>query len=355
MAAAAGVSTATVSHVLNRPELVSTRARARVEEVIEELGFVRNASARQLSDGHSRAIGLVVLDASPFNTEMTRGVEDAVKKDGYVVIVCNSASSADREQQNLRLLEEQRVGGVLITPVAHAKLPVLDRLRASGTPVVFLDHRGGLRVCSVSVDDVAGGRLAAEHLLALGHRRIALIGGRASVQPDAERRQGFLETLSSAGVELGPEADITTEMLHVEDGEAAATRLLELPEPPTAVFCANDLLAIGALRAALTHGCVVPNELAIVGYDDVVFAELATVPLTSVRQPIYDLGYSAARLLLDEVTNSSHHHKRHIFEPELIVRESTIGRTIPHALAAPITADTVNIPSNNRPRGKPTR
>lgn len=325
----ARVSTATVSHVLNRPELVAEATRLRVEQVIAQLGFVRNATARQLSDGHSRALGLAILEANPFNIEIQRGVEDAVKAAGYVVIVCTSANSPQREEENLRLLEEQRVAGVLITPVASAK-PVVTRLRASGTPVVLVDHRAGKNTCSVSVDDVAGGRLAAQHLLELGHRRIAVVSGSQSVQPNAERRTGFLESLGASGVKVPPQLDLVTDILRVEDGEAAGATLLDTPKRPTAVFCGNDLVAIGLLRAAIARGLSIPYDVAIVGYDDVVFAELATVPLTSVRQPTYDLGYSAAKLLLEEAgAKPNHRHERLIFKPELVVRESTVGNTSP--------------------------
>lgn len=323
----AGVSTATVSHVLNRPERVAASTRTRVAEVIAELGFVRNASARQLSDGRSRAVGLVVLDANPFNTEIARGVEDALKPAGYVVIVCNSAGSKEREEENVRLLEEQRVGGVLMTPVATSRIPALDRLRASGTPVVLVDHRGGNESCSVSVNDVVGGRLAARHLYELGHRQVGIVNGPSSIQPNAERRKGFIEALRKEGIDVKRECDLQTDVLRVEAGEEAGEHLLSLRHPPRAVFCGNDLLAIGVLRATLAHGLSVPEDIAIVGYDDVVFAELATVPLTSVRQPIYELGYSAANLLLKEIRDAqdgiAHSHERLVFKPELVVREST--------------------------------
>lgn len=339
----ANVSTATVSHVLNRPERVAASTRARVEEVIAELGFVRNASARQLSDGRSRAVGLVVLDANPFNTEIARGVEDALKPAGYVVIVCNSAGSTEREEENLRLLEEQRVGGVLITPVASSRLAALDRLRASGTPVVLVDHRGGSDSCSVSVNDVVGGRLAAKHLHGLGHRRIAIVNGPSSIQPNAERRKGFLQALEKEGVGVPPEYDLQTDALRLEAGAAAAERLLAAKRPPTAVFCGNDLLAIGVLRASLARGLSVPKDIAIVGYDDVAFAELATVPLTSVRQPIYDLGFNAAHLLLSEISDVAdgvaHEHKRLVFKPELVIRESTVALEA----RAPMTAADASI------------
>jgi LacI family transcriptional regulator len=333
----AGVSTATVSHALNRPELVAESTRERVKEVIAEIGFVRNASARQLVDGHSRTLGLAILEANPFNTEIARGVEDAIKDAGYVIIVCTSANTVEREKQNLRLLEEQRVAGVLITPVASAK-PIVARLRANGTPVVLVDHRGGRGTCSVSVDDIVGGGLAARHLAELGHRHIGVISGPQSIQPNAERRQGFIDILGAAGIAMPKNYDLITDILRVDDGEAAGGKLLDLPHPPTAVFCGNDLLAIGLLRAALTRGLSVPKDVAIVGYDDVVFAELASVPLTSVRQPIYELGFNAAKLLLDEVAKGSRHkHQRLIFKPELVVRQSTVGRA--HAVVGTSDGD----------------
>jgi LacI family transcriptional regulator len=185
------VSVGTVSNVLNRPELVSTATRTRVLDAIAELGFVRNESARQLRAGSSRTVGLVVLDiANPFFTDVARGVEDVVSAAGLALILCNSDDRPEKESAYLAVLAEQRVQGVLITPTARLS-PDLDALRARGVPVVLVDRRApDADQCAVATDDVLGGRLAAEHLLAQGHRRLAFVGGASGLPQIQERHAG---------------------------------------------------------------------------------------------------------------------------------------------------------------------
>src|SRR3954464_8476400 len=188
VAVAAGVSVGTVSNVLNRPDTVAPATRERVQAAIAELGFVRNESARHLRAGRSRTIGLVVLDISnPFFTDVARGVEDVANAQGLAVILCNSDDRPAKEAAHLDVLAEQRVQGVLITPTA-ALSPNLEVLRGRGIPVVLVDRRAtGPDQCSVAVDDVVGGQLAAEHLLERGHERIAFIGGGSRPPPGAGR------------------------------------------------------------------------------------------------------------------------------------------------------------------------
>jgi LacI family transcriptional regulator len=329
VAAAAGISTATVSHVLNRPELVAAGTRERVQLAIDQLGFVRNSSARRLSDGRSRTVGLVVQDGSnPFFAEVARGVEDAVSGEGYLVILCNSANSLAREERHLRLLEEQRTDGVLISPVGSEEPTLLPRLRDGGASVVILYRHSRRRDrCSVAVDDAVGARLAGEHLIELGHRRIGLISGPLVNRTLLDRRINFLARLDEAGIAVAPSHDLPAETTSIVAGEAATTRLLARKRRPSALFCGNDLLALGALRAALLHGLSVPDDLAVVGYDDQPLAALSLVPLTSIRQPIYEIGRRAGELFLDDLHRGADHRHRHVlFKPELVARESTIGR-----------------------------
>ncbi len=327
VAARAGVSVGTVSNVLNRPEIVAESTRRRVQSAIKQLGFVRNESARQLRAGKSRTIGLLVLDvANPFFTDLARGVEDEANESGLAVILCNSGDQLAKEQRYLELLEEHRVQGILITPVAAADEHVA-RLQRRGTPVVLVDSRSVSRgQCSVSVDDVLGGELAVAHLIAQGHRKIAFVGGPLSLRQVADRRDGAFRALEAAG--LGPEIlhIVETSALHVAAGRQAGAQVAELPEPdrPTAMFCANDLLALGALQEMTARQLRVPDSIAIVGYDDIDFAAAAAVPLTSVRQPRHQLGRAAAQLLLEEaLDDAGHQHRQVIFEPELVVRESS--------------------------------
>jgi LacI family transcriptional regulator len=197
-------------------------------------------------------------------------------------------------------------------------------MRKRGTPVVLLDGCGsGEEQCSVAVDDVAGGELAAAHLTALGHTRVGLVNGPLEWSQCSDRRAGFLQELERAGLTLRPADDIEMEAMTIIAGEAAVGRLLSQKRRPSAIFCANDLLALGAEHALLSAGCRVPGDLAVVGYDDVAFADMAFVPLTSIRQPAFELGRQAARLLLEEASGKPHHHRQIVFTPELIVRDST--------------------------------
>ncbi|MEU8380465.1 LacI family DNA-binding transcriptional regulator [Streptosporangium sp. NPDC048865] len=320
----AGVSLGTVSNVLNQPERVAEATRKRVLDVIAELGYVRNDSARQLRAGRSRQIAIVVLDVTnPFFTDVVQGAESFAEEQGVMVVVCNSGANADRERRHLDLLEEQRVRGVLITPVDDGRDSRLEKLIARGTPVVLVDHGAGwYNRCSVAVNDVLGGHLAGEHLLAQGHRRIAFVGGPMTIQQVTDRHRGV--TLALDGT--ADLVTLTTPNLTVASGRAAAGQIAGMPaaERPTAVFCANDLLALGMLQEMTRRGVRIPKDFAIVGYDDIEFAAAAAVPLSSVRQPREQLGRTATQLLLEEIqAGGRHEHRQVVFQPELVVRESS--------------------------------
>jgi LacI family transcriptional regulator len=319
----AGVSLGTVSNVLNRPELVSERTRQRVLAAIAELGFVRNESARQLRGGGSRTLAYVVLDTSnPFFTDVAEGVQEAADTAGLALFLCNSAESSTRQASFLDLLEQQRVEGVLITPVDAAD-PRIRALAGRGTPVVIVDRGAGPDGCSVAVDDVLGGDLAVTHLLETGHRRIAFVGGPRVIGQVADRITGAEKAAARSAADL---VIMETAALNVAEGRRAGERIAGMPAArrPTAAFCANDLLALGLLQQMVRLGLRVPDDLAIVGYDDIEFAEAAAVPLTSVSQPRQLLGRRAAELLLEEArAPEGHQHQQVVFAPELVVRAST--------------------------------
>ncbi|MFC4111255.1 LacI family DNA-binding transcriptional regulator [Nonomuraea zeae] len=324
VAAHAGVSPGTVSNVLNRPGKVAPSTRERVEAAINELGFVRHGSASTLRAGHSRTIGLSVIDiGNPFFTEVAAGVEDVASELGYAVILGNSAGSLDKEERNLRVLAEHRVRGVLITPSGEDPSR-LERLRDRDISVVLVDHPAHRPdQCAVAVDDVAGGRAAVAHLLARGARSVAYVTGPLSIRQCSERREGAKAAMRSAGLDPGDLHVAEAATMTARGGEKAAADLIAhgLPE---AVFCANDLLALGVLRALLRSGVRVPEDVALMGYDDIDFAAASTVSLSSMRQPTYQLGRIATELLLDECDNPETHAHQHImFQPELVAREST--------------------------------
>ncbi|WP_394835576.1 LacI family transcriptional regulator [Pendulispora rubella] len=327
----AGVSVGTVSNVVNRPHVVSLATRTKVLSVIEELGYIRDESARQLRAGKSRIMAVLVLDlGNPFFVDISRGAEQAAHEQGLQVITCNSRQRQDAEATYLAMLAEQRVRGVLVSPVDSSS-ESLDRFRRSGIPCVFVDRRvPTTEACSVSVDDVEGGALAARHLVETGHTRIAFVNGPAILTQCREREEGLRRVLSEAP---GPERQLTVlegTTLDVASGRDAGARLLGLSPRPTAVACANDLLALGVLQVMVGAGVRVPSEMAIVGYDDIEFAAAAAVPLTSVRQPAVRLGRTAAEMLIAETADDrfvgetdTHQHRTVVFAPELVVRESS--------------------------------
>jgi LacI family transcriptional regulator len=328
VAALAGVSVGTVSNVLNRPEKVSADVISRVQAAIDELGFVRNDAARQLRAGRSRSIGLVVLDAAnPFFTELARGAEDRAAAEHFTVLVGNSNEDAGREAAYLDLFEQQRVRGVLLSPVGNV-VPRLEQLRGRGIPTVLVDRQtDNLSFSSVAVDDLAGGQLAAAHLLSLGRRRIAFVGGPSGIRQVADRLDGARKAIGEvpgASLEV-----VETESLTVLSGRAAgeAIRLRPAARRPDAIFAANDLLATGLLQGLMLMGDVqVPQQIALIGYDDIEFAAAAVVPLSSIRQPSALIGSTALELLLREASSESGFVPTQIvFPPELVVRASTAG------------------------------
>lgn len=323
IATRAGVSLGTVSNVLNRPDQVSERTRDRVHAAIEALGFVRNESARRLRGSRSRTLAYVVLSTTnPFFTDVADGAQAAADAAGLALYLCNSGGDARRQQTYLDLLEQQRAEGVLLTPVDPAD-PRIAAVAGRGTPVVVV-ARGGVAtpgVSSVSVDDVVGGDLAATHLLDAGHRHLAFVGPSRDRGRPADRLLGGQRAVDRSGGDL---TVLETDGYDIADGRRAGERLAGIPAArrPSAVFCGNDLVALGLLQRVVRLGLRVPDDVAIVGYDDIAFAEAATVPLTTVAQPRHRLGRTAVELLLDQVRDGA--TPRHVvFEPQLVVRAST--------------------------------
>jgi len=293
-----------------------------------DLGFVRNESARSLRAGKSRTLAYVMLDArKPFFTDVAQGIELAAESADLSLFICNSNNRSSREDTHLAHLQQQRVQGILITPV-DPDAASLDAIARHGTPLVIVDRiRAGDNFCSVAVDDVLGGRLAVEHLIDRGHTRVAFLGGPHTIGQVADRWRGAQEAWSEAGLPPEALALIPTDGLTVAEGRSGGERLagLAAKRRPTAAFCANDLLALGLLQQLSTAGLAVPGDLAIVGYDDIEYAAAAAVPLTSVRQPRQELGRRAAELVLDEADNPEHLHQQVVFTPELVARRSTLG------------------------------
>lgn len=321
----AGVAVGTVSNVLNYPDRVAEKTLKRVMSSISELGFVRNDVARQLRAGHSRTIGMIVLDiGNPFFSSVSRAAEDAAAEGGNAVVLGNSGHDAQRESHYIDLFEEQRVQGVLISPVGD-NTKRLTELAARGSKVVLMDSTSSdSSFSSVSVDDVAGGYMATKHLLDTGRRRIAFVAGPQHFHQVTDR-------LAGANRAVAEVADATLEVLQADDLTVLAGRsvgdsltMRERSQLPDGLFCANDLIALGIMQSVtMLRTLQIPEDIALVGYDDIDFAASAVVSLTSVRQPTGLIGRTAIALLTEQIENSSAKPRAVVFKPELIVRNST--------------------------------
>lgn len=322
----AGVSHGTVSHALNHPERVSAESLERVRFAMDQLGYVRNEAARHLRAGRSTTLGLILIDNwNPFFNELTEGFESAVIPGGWNVIVANSSLDHVREAKNLESFEQRRLAGILIIAQGKQTFERLVKIRERGTPCVLVDQRAdGFDIPSVSVDDVAGGRSAGEHLASLGRTRILYVGNPSNLTHAADRLAGLRQ-----GVEGRAKVDVfDVSHLDFPSGLKAGYAIVGLPpeQRPDGVFCANDLLARGVIQATTAHGIDIPVDIAVVGYDDVGYASQMGMPLTSVRQPAYELGRTAGRLLLDDISQKHRGPIQQLsYTPLLIARTSTIG------------------------------
>jgi len=322
----AGVSVGTVSNVLNKPDEVSPDSLARVQAAIAELGYVRNDAARRLRAGVSSTVGFVVLDGqNPFFNEVVRGAEDEASKNGIAVLVGNTDEDLRREGMYLDLFEEQRVRGVLISPYGDIGQR-LQQLRDRDIPAVLVDRINvDGKFSSVAVDSVAGGQIAAQHLIDTGRRRIAFVGGPFDIRQVRDRLAGARVAVDNSEFDVEIEV-IATTALTVDEGVQAGRRIMDRSRPnrPDALFAANDLLALGLLQSLVVAGkLLVPSEISLIGFDDIAFAAAAAVPLSSVRQPSRMIGQTALRVLMEESEDPTMIPRQTVFRPELVVRAST--------------------------------
>lgn len=324
VARAAGVSTGTVSNVLNAPDLVADSTRIRVETIIDKLGYVRNESARQLRSGASRTVALVGLDAAnPYFAELLRGIDDRASTHGQVSVMCESLNDPIREQALITTFEEQRVRGLVLVPVSEPR-PEVERLHRHRIPTVVIYRPEADYVCSAMIDDRAGGALAITHLIAASRRNIAFLGGPSSLQAVGDRLAGVMSIATRESVRVHV---FDTPSLGVEDGYWGVQPVVDPMGPPIdAIVAANDLLAVGAMKRLRDEGLNVPRDVAVIGYDDSPIASSALVPLTTIRQPARKLGNVAWDLLEREYQDYSqsavHRHRHILLAPTLVKRES---------------------------------
>jgi LacI family transcriptional regulator len=294
----AGVSTATTSRVLSGKGYVSEKLRQRVLAAVKELDYTPDGVARSMSQRRTHTLGLVVSDVTnPHFTAIARAVEDAAQASGYSVMLCNSDENLEKERKYLYILREKRVDGILLAP-ASEEVVHIERAIAAGTKLVLIDRTApGLSVPSVLVDNFGGMYQATDYLLRLGHRRIGMVTGNLAITTGREREQGFEAALRAARVPLDPEL-IVAGGLSERGGYEAGLRLWQLPERPTAIISWNNLTTTGLLLALHECGARIPDDVSVLGFDDLSYYAMLEHPLTVVVQPIYELGRQACELLL---------------------------------------------------------
>jgi LacI family transcriptional regulator len=319
----AGVSVGTASQALRQSPAVREETRRRVMAVARRLRYQPSALARGLVTRRTHTVGLLISDiANPFFIRAVRAVEDAAQENGYNVILCNTDEDPAKETQYLRVLMEKRVDGIILATTAGS-LPAVRDVRWRRIPLVLFDRElPAVAADTVKVDSVLGGRLATEHLLGLGHRRIAIIHGPLVRSTGAERLEGYRRALHAAGIPPEP-ALIREGNFKQDSGRALARDLLSLRPFPTALFCTNNLMTVGALQTLGEHGIRIPQELSLVGYDDMEWWTLTHPPLTTVGQPVYGLGRAAMRCLLEQIASPGRRRpQRVVLKPELLARAS---------------------------------
>ena len=329
VAARAGVSFTTVSHVLNGTRRVSDSARERVERAIAEMGYAPSAVARALKMSETCILGVLVPNiTNPFFAELTRGIEDCCRRTDYSVFLCNSDDDPVRQLRYLQTLLERRVDGLLLAAAAGEASALAKRLAAARVPTVVVDRSiPGLVADLVRVDHQGGAQTAVEHLLSLGHRAIGCLSGPAEFAVSCARVAGWRDAMTQAGIALDPgwlmEGDFSAAAGH------GLTRRLLARGDVTAIFASNDLLAIGALRAAAELGIAVPSALSVVGFDGIDLGAYAYPALTTVGHPIRAMGEAAAAVLLERIAEAPATCREVVLPAQLLMREST-GPVRPH-------------------------
>jgi len=319
----AGVSIATVSKVINQTGRISDKTRAHVNKVMERLDYQPSVVASALTGKSTYTIGLLIPDlANPFFAEIARSVEDRGSELGFNLVICNTDNEPNKGIQYISLLKQKRVDGIIIATGLQNEL--MKGLTGQGIPLALIAREMPmLAVDTVLVDDYMGGYLATSHLIRLGHRRIAIIAEDLELMSSKERVRGYRYALEEAGIAAEERFVTESELFTLEGGKEQTRKLLEQPDGPTAIFACNDLLAIGVMQAARELGVNVPNDLSVVGFDNTILATITDPPLTTVAQPIQDIGRQVIDLLVQEINRQKTSKQRIILVPNLVVRSTT--------------------------------
>lgn len=325
VAAYAGVSSATVSHVINGTRFVSDTVREQVQKAMTELGYRPNALARSLRRGETRTLGLILPDsANPYFAEMGRAIEAAAFKRGYSVILCNTENDSEKELMYTEVLANKQVDGMIFV-ASGEKNETLSQIARNGLPLVVVDREmGSLDLDTVTTNNYEGGLVATLYLLSLGHRLIACITGPSNITPSAERITGYREALRQANIPVD-ESLLVRGDFHAPSGYQCAMQLFQASPRPTAIFVCNDMMSIGVIRAASQLGLRIPEDVSIIGFDDIELASYTTPPLTSVAQPKEEIGQLVVALLTERIKNPTLPPRRNVLATRLVIRESTRG------------------------------
>lgn len=326
IAEAAGVSTATVSRVLNGSDKVREDTAKRVMDIVEEMDYRLDHVARRMKvkATDSLVIGLIITDiGNPFFSNVAKGVEDIAFKNRHVLMICNTNESPEKEKFFLNSLLSEKVSGVIIVPtIGNGNDAFLKKLVLDGFPMVTVDRRiKNLNVDTVSINNEAGGYQATQRLIQNGHNRIGIICGIRGLSNTEDRLKGYRRALRDAGISFSDE--LVTFGNYVENGGRDGMRqLLNLKNPPTAVFSTNNLMTLGCIKEIYNRRISIPDEMALVGFDDSTWAEALIPPLTTIKQPGYELGINAAELLIKRLNNSDTSKMNIVLNTELVIRES---------------------------------
>lgn len=329
----ANVSVATVSNALNSSDRVSPELLARVRAAIEKLGYAPHAGARSLRKRASGLIGLVVGDiTNPFFSDLFEAVEDAAAASGYLVLLCNSSERPEREEAHLKMLRSQRIDGLILAPTGAASMNRAALLAQLEVPIVLVDRAmDGLGYDSVVLDNRRAGFEATSHLIAQGHRRIGLINGPEVVRTAADRMQGYREALLSAGIALDP-ALVRDAGFRERPAYDAFGDLIALAEPPTAIFATNNLMTIGVVSALADRGLACPEDISLIGIDDLPWADAVLPRLTAIAQPVRAMGETAFALLAERIAGARlGPGTTTVLAPRLVLRRSCASPASPKA------------------------
>lgn len=319
----AKVSTATVSRVINnKTEGITEEMRQHVQKVIDEMGYTPSHLARGMVTKKTYTIGLVIQDINnPFFPKMVSGVENVAYENGYMVLLCNTDEDLKREKDYISILREKRVDGIIITVSNGKDREYISNLTAGDIPFVFLDEIAEDVNC-VCVDNTLGAYQATKHLIELGHEHIACLSGPDTSITNLDRVKGYKKALMEAGLPINEEL-ILKGSYKADSGYSSTEKIINDFHHVTAIFCANDFNALGAYEAAVAHGKKIPEDISIVGFDDILDIPANNFAFSSVSQPTYEMGQTAAKMLIDIINKKELEQSIITFEPKLIIRDST--------------------------------